>query len=87
MSNIMNIDTITFTEIILLFAVLSAIGYKGCNYIIGSNCTEISFCGCSCKRQALSEEGCLEVLSNQTHVPHESIHTMIIEELKDIENK
>ena len=54
----MKVDNIVLSEggILLIVCLVFACYYKSVNKLIGSNCTEISCCGFSVKRQPLSEE-------------------------------
>ena len=82
----MKVNTIVLSEggILLIVCLVFACYYKSVNKLIGSNCTEISCCGCSLKRQALSEEAALEVMNNQ---PHQSIPQIILDKIAgDIES-
>ena len=65
----MKVDKIVLSEggILLIVCLVFACYYKSVNKLIGSNCTEISCCGFSLKRQPLSEEAALEVMNNQPH--------------------
>ena len=86
MSNF-KIDPFSETGIILILVLLSGILYKGCNKIIGSNCTEVKCCGFACKRQPLDNEAALEILNNQNHLNSQQLHEIVIEEVKkDLES-
>ena len=64
----MKFDKVVLSEggILLIICLVFACYYKSVNKLIGgSNCSEISCCGCSLKRQPLSEEAALEVMNNQ----------------------
>ena len=83
----MKVETIVLSEggILLLVCLAAACWYKSINKLIGgSNCSEVSCCGCSLKRQPLSEEAALEVMNNQ---PHQSIPQAVLEKIaKDLES-
>ena len=82
----MKVDKIVLSEggILLIVCLVFACYYKSVNKLIGSNCTEISCCGFSVKRQPLSEEAALEVMNNQ---PHQSIPQAVLEKIaKDLES-
>ena len=82
----MEFDKIVLSEggILLIVCLVFACYYKSVNKLIGSNCTEISCCGFSVKRQPLSEEAALEVMNNQ---PHQSIPQAVLEKIaKDLES-
>ena len=83
----MKVDNIVLSEggILLIVCLFFACYYKSVNKMIGSNCTEISCCGFSVKRQPLSEEAALEVLNTQPH--QQSIPQVILDKIaNDIEN-
>ena len=83
----MKVDKIVLSEggILLIVCLVFACYYKSVNKLIGSNCTEISCCGFSIKRQPLSEEAALEVMNNQPH--QQSIPQVILDKIaNDIEN-
>lgn len=82
----MQLNNIELSEggVLLLVCLICACYYKSVNKLIGSNCTEISCCGCSLKRQALSEEAALEVMNNQ---PHQTMPQIILDKIAgDIES-
>ena len=84
----MKVDNIVLSEggILLIVCLVFACYYKSVNKLIGgSNCSEVSCCGCSLKRQPLSEEAALEVMNNQPH--NQSIPQVLLEKIaSDIEN-
>ena len=83
----MKVDNIVLSEggILLIVCLFFACYYKSVNKMIGSNCTEISCCGFSVKRQPLSEEAALEVMNKQPH--QQSIPQIILDKIaNDIEN-
>lgn len=83
----MKVDNLVLSEggILLIVCLFFACYYKSVNKMIGSNCTEISCCGFSVKRQPLSEEAALEVMNSQPH--QQSIPQVILDKIaNDIEN-
>jgi len=83
----MKVDNLVLSEggILLIVCLFFACYYKSVNKMIGSNCTEISCCGFSVKRQPLSEEAALEVMNSQPH--QQSIPQIILDKIaNDIEN-
>jgi len=83
----MDVNKVVLSEggILLIICLVFACYYKSVNKLIGSNCSEISCCGCSIKRQPLSEEAALEVMNNQPH--QQSIPQVILDKIaSDIEN-
>ena len=83
----MKVDNLVLSEggILLIVCLFFACYYKSVNKMIGSNCTEISCCGFSIKRQPLSEEAALEVMNSQPH--QQSIPQIILDKIaNDIEN-
>ena len=84
----MKVDNIVLSEggILLIVCLVFACYYKSVNKLIGgSNCSEVSCCGCSLKRQPLSEEAALEVMNNQPH--NQSIPQVLLEKIaSDLEN-
>ena len=83
----MEFDKIVLSEggILLIVCLVFACYYKSVNKMIGSNCTEISCCGFSVKRQPLSEEAALEVMNSQPH--QQSIPQVILDKIaNDIES-
>ena len=84
----MKVDNIVLSEggILLIVCLVFACYYKSVNKLIGgSNCSEVSCCGCSLKRQPLSEEAALEVMNNQAH--NQSIPQVILDKIaNDIES-
>ncbi len=83
----MKVNNIVLSEggILLIVCLFFACYYKSVNKLIGSNCTEISCCGFSVKRQPLSEEAALEVMNSQPH--QQSIPQIILDKIaSDIEN-
>ena len=83
----MKVDNIVLSEggILLIVCLVFACYYKSVNKLIGSNCTEISCCGFSIKRQPLSEDAALEVMNNAPH--QQSIPQIILDKIaNDIEN-
>ena len=86
----MEVNKIVLSEggILLIVCLVFACYYKSVNKLIGgSNCSEISCCGCSLKRQPLSEEAALEVMNNQPHNQSIPQLEVILEKIaSDIEN-
>ncbi len=84
----MKVNNIVLSEggILLIVCLVFACYYKSVNKLIGgSNCSEVSCCGCSLKRQPLSEEAALEVMNSQPH--QQSIPQIILDKIaNDIEN-
>ena len=84
----MKVNNIVLSEggILLIVCLVFACYYKSVNKLIGgSNCSEVSYCGCSLKRQPLSEEAALEVMNSQPH--QQSIPQVILDKIaNDIEN-
>lgn len=83
----MKVDNLVLSEggILLIVCLFFACYYKSVNKMIGSNCTEISCCGFSVKRQPLSEEAALQVMNSQPH--QQSIPQIILDKIaNDIEN-
>ena len=84
----MKVNNIVLSEggILLIVCLVFACYYKSVNKLIGgSNCSEVSCCGCSLKRQPLSEEAALEVMNNQPH--NQSIPQVLLEKIaSDLEN-
>ena len=83
----MKVDNLVLSEggILLIVCLVFACYYKSVNKLIGSNCTEISCCGFSVKRQPLSEEAALEVMNSQPH--QQSIPQIILDKIaNDIGN-
>ena len=86
--SVLTLKTITITEVLLILVVLSGIGYKVFDKIIGSNCTKVSFCGCSCERIPLDNEQAIEILNNTPHINTEQLHDIVIQEIsKDLEKQ
>ncbi len=84
----MKVDNIILSEggILLIVCLVFACYYKSVNKLIGgSNCSEVSCCGCSLKRQPLSEDAALEVMNSQPH--QQSIPQVILDKIaNDIES-
>ena len=83
----MKVNNLVLSEggILLIVCLVFACYYKSVNKLIGSNCTEISCCGFSVKRQPLSEDAALEVMNSQPH--QQSIPQVILDKIaNDIEN-